>query len=544
MLLTTTKTAEEILEDLASELELPEGRYEAAERSYRSVGDWLERPGSLLRPFSPQIYPQGSFRLGTATKPANGEEHYDLDVVCELRLGKDRITQAQLKEMLGKEVEAYAERYSMAEPGESRRCWTLEYADGAQFHMDLLPAVPDGARQRLLLEARSLDATWAETAIAITDRDHPNFEVTSGDWPSSNPKAYSAWFVDRMRVVLEARKSALAGEIHERAEDIPDYKVKTPLQQAVQILKRHRDVTFADRPDERPISIILTTLAAKSYRQEARLSEALFSILAGMDRHIEVRQEIREGRARPVHWVANPTDPRENFADRWEEFPERRDAFYEWLRTAREDFATAAREHDPRRVVEALAPRLGRPLVEGAARRRHPVPSTALSALSGVGTRIAARSYKEQLLYHDHESEFELLRAVVGGMPEFIDERPDRGGRRWVIRNESTIGENFAEKWNSDPERAEAFFSWHGRVVSDLDRLAARAGLDVVRKSLAASFGEGPADGALRSWGEEIGAARRMGTLGVSPAAGLTTAAVAADRRPTPVRANTFFGAP
>jgi len=389
MLLTTTKTAEEILEDLATELEIPDDRFESAERSYRSVGNWLERPESCLAPFKPEIYPQGSFRLGTVTKPANGEEHYDLDVVCELRLGKDRITQAQLKEMLGKEVEAYAERHSMAEPGESRRCWTLEYADGAQFHMDLLPAVPDGLRQRLLLEARSLDTTWSGTAIAITDRDHPNFKVTSGDWPSSNPKAYSTWFVDRMRVVLEARKSALASQTHARAEDIPDYKVKTPLQHAVQILKRHRDVTFADRPHERPISIILTTLAAKSYRQEARISEALFSILAGMDRHIETRQEFRDGRAKPVHWVANPTDPRENFADRWEEFPERRDAFYEWLRTAREDFAAAAREYDPRRVVEALAPRLGRPLVERAARRRHPVPSAALSALSGVGARIA-----------------------------------------------------------------------------------------------------------------------------------------------------------
>src|SRR3954464_4147937 len=100
MLLTTTRTAEEILEDVATELEIPPERYEAAERRYKAVSSWLERPESSLRPFKPQIYPQGSFRLGTATKPADSGEHYDLDVVCELLLGKDRITQARLKEML------------------------------------------------------------------------------------------------------------------------------------------------------------------------------------------------------------------------------------------------------------------------------------------------------------------------------------------------------------------------------------------------------------------------------------------------------------
>lgn len=388
MPLTATRTAEEILEDLAAELEIPRERYEAAERRYKAVGNWLERPESSLRPFKPQLYPQGSFRLGTATKPADSEEHYDLDIVCEVLLGKDKITQAQLKEMLGKEIEAYAERYSMAEPGESRRCWTLDYADGAQFHMDLLPAVPDGLRQKLLLEARTLDAAWSGTAIAITDRDDPNFRVTSEAWPSSNPKAYSKWFAERMRVLLTERKAALAASIGAKAEDIPDYKVKTPLQQAIQILKRHRDVTFAERPDERPISIILTTLAAKAYRHEARISEALSSILAGMDQHIEERRELRNGSEKTVYWVVNPTDPRENFADRWEEYPERREAFYEWLRLARADFAAAIGRNDSAGIVEALAPRLGRSLVQRAASRRHAVPPTTLAQIASVGSRI------------------------------------------------------------------------------------------------------------------------------------------------------------
>ena len=38
---------------------------------------------------------------------------------------------------------------------------------------------------------------------------------------------------------------------------------------------------------------------------------------------------------------------------------------------------------------------------------------------------------------------------------------------QWYIWNETTHGENFAEKWNRRPERAEAFFAWHARFYSD-----------------------------------------------------------------------------
>ena len=49
-------------------------------------------------------------------------------------------------------------------------------------------------------------------------------------------------------------------------------KSKLPLQRAVQLLKRHRDVTYANSTKEEkaaaPISIIITTLAAHAYQGE------------------------------------------------------------------------------------------------------------------------------------------------------------------------------------------------------------------------------------------------------------------------------------
>ncbi len=77
---------------------------------------------------------------------------------------------------------------------------------------------------------------------------------------------------------------------------------------------------FAVQPDDKPTSIILTTLAARTYPAEPTLSAAaLYSILNRMDADIDYDTGIA--------WIANPADPAENFADRWQEHPERKKDF-------------------------------------------------------------------------------------------------------------------------------------------------------------------------------------------------------------------------
>lgn len=380
--MTVPKHIEELLEDLAESLQIPPSRYEAAERSYKSVGDWLHRDGSSLRQADPQVYIQGSFRLGTTIRPISEAEDYDVDLVCELSLSKARLTQAQLKAALGYELAAYAEAHSMDAPEEGRRCWTLNYADSAQFHLDTLAAIPDAARKRLLLEQRGLSTEWSETAIAITDNEHPSFRQIIEDWPHSNPKGYSNWFRSRMAVVFDARRRMLAMEARASVEDIPEYKVRTPLQYAIQILKRHRDIMFVDRADDKPISIILTTLAAHAYQQETTIAGALYSILQRMDIFIEDRLGVA--------WIANPTDPAENFADRWQLHPERRRAFYEWLEQARADFHSAAIALTRDAAATSLQQPVGKRLVEAAQARRQSAKGGALKSLLS-GAASAAR---------------------------------------------------------------------------------------------------------------------------------------------------------
>ncbi|WP_437656745.1 nucleotidyltransferase [Sorangium sp. So ce1182] len=376
------QTANRLLDDLAEELEIPDSRYEAAVRSYNSVGNWLRRSASVFAKTHVDVYSQGSFRLGTAIRPVTDEEDYDLDIVCEIFYDKELVTQEWLHRQLGEEMSAYAEAYSMTAPEHSNRVWTLHYADGAQFHMDVLPSVPDGRRTQVM--PVSGYQTSDGTSVAITDQNHPNFGVRSRDWPVSNPKGYADWFASRMRVARQRRLASLRERASVNVDQIPDYKVKTPLQSAVQILKRHRDMRFKDSPELRPRSIIITTLAAHAYQQEPTISEALVSILRRMDQYIETNGDQSR--------IPNPTNDRENFADAWSTNKELKDAFYDWLDTARLDFKAAAQELDPVRFTDILAPRMGRRLVEASTARSRLLLEAQRNSFRPVGPSLVARA--------------------------------------------------------------------------------------------------------------------------------------------------------
>lgn len=359
--MTEQRTFEELLEDLADSLQISPSRYDQAEKSYHAVGQWLQREKSSLSDASPEIYIQGSFRLGTVIKPQSEAEDYDVDLVCEVDFSKLSMTQEELKALLGKELQLYAESRGMQKPEEGRRCWTLNYSESAQFHLDTLPAVPDGKNRTVTLAREGLNTTWSDTSIAITDLKHRHYRQLSPNWPNSNPKGYANWFVSRMQSVFDERRRALALNEAVAVEKIPTYRVRTPLQSAIQILKHHRDQMFESDPDNKPISIILTTLAAHAYQQETQISAALQNILQRMPQFVEKRNG--------GVWIENPTNPTENFADKWQEHPERRRAFERWLKQATEDFLLASGKTRDQ-ALDVLKPSLGERLVEAAKNRR------------------------------------------------------------------------------------------------------------------------------------------------------------------------------
>lgn len=325
----------DLLNKIAEALDIPDHLYEDAVIKYEDIGDWLSEKDSDLKIHSPEIYPQGSFRLGTVVRPISENEEYDIDLVCRLEIEKEQTTQAELKDAIGDRLKQRDDLNKILEA--SRRCWILNFPK--QFHMDVLPSIPNLDRR--------------PTGILLTDT-----KLTR--WQKSNPKAYAEWFYKRMEVAILESRSALAKSIEASIEDVPEWKVKTPLQRAVQLLKRHRDIYFQNDPENKPVSIILTTLAAKAYNNQLDIIKALTKILKEMPKYIE----RRNGK----WWVVNPVDPEENFADKWNEKPELEKYFKTWLEKANEDFSLLFRENNAiNESIDLLKRSLGQAIVQKAA---------------------------------------------------------------------------------------------------------------------------------------------------------------------------------
>ncbi|WP_272673003.1 nucleotidyltransferase domain-containing protein [Providencia sp. PROV131] len=346
-----------ILNNILEKIELPDSAYEKAEKRYQDLGDWLHRPESICVNLDPHVFSQGSFRLGTAIKP-DSEEQYDLDMGCNLRRGLDKIsnTQLQLKHLVGYELKLYRKARGIKEElTEKKRCWRLEYADGLSFHLDIVPCIPESDDRRSILKKRmvensqfddSLAQQVSQLAVSITDNTDPGYTVVNDNWRISNPEGYARWFETRMKtahLIINEREMRFKASI----DTLPFYQWKTPLQHVIQLLKRHRDTMFKDNEDSKPISVIITTLAAKSYKGESDLISALNTVLAEMDSHINAQ----------IPLVPNPVNPVEDFADKWYDQKSLqyrlKENFYKWLYQARADFKALCSQDDAQRIVDA-----------------------------------------------------------------------------------------------------------------------------------------------------------------------------------------------
>jgi hypothetical protein len=321
-------------------------------------------------------------------KPIGVNEH-DVDLVAHVPDLNVPISPAALKKSIGYCLRANGNYAPLLE--EMPRCWRLSYAN--EFHMDITPSISN--------------PNCRFGGELVPDK-------TLKECKASNPTGYKRLFEQRAKLapVIRFRKGITLDSARASIEPYPEAGgFKGILRRTLQIAKRHRDVMFVDDPESAPLSMVITTLAARSY---------------------------------------------------------------EWCVTN-----------------------------------------------------------------HEYDNELGLLFDVIRHMPDTIELRHVDGLDQWFIWNETTAGENFAEKWNSQPERAEAFFTWHARFCSDLVQLEAIRGIDRLGDFLKVLFGSRPANAAIDSLTERVSTARRAGNLRVAPAIGLSVSAVPAS---TSVRANTFYG--
>jgi hypothetical protein len=174
-----------------------------------------------------------------------------------------------------------------------KRCIRLNYS--GDFHMDILPGIQE--------------FDWDDNRLCVPDHE-------LGRWVSSNPRGYAKWFIDRANTVkVSLLEKAL------RAENIPadNFKYKKPLQRAVQLIKRYRDIYFQGDDSYKTSSIILTTIAGLYYNGE----ESIFDTVENIVNQIRHNVNYLPSRLK----ILNPVNPQEDFTDKWDSEPQYYTAF-------------------------------------------------------------------------------------------------------------------------------------------------------------------------------------------------------------------------
>lgn len=346
-------------------LDIPQGLYEKAIGHYNAVAAFLQEQG-----IESDIYPQGSYSLGTVVRPYKESEDaaYDLDAVCEIKINKSDTTAEEIKKMVGDALKSDGTYRKMLQE-EWDKCWTLEYADvnGIGFSVDIVPAVAEAdIVLKNNLETEGVDFTVYDSQIAITHKDGERYT-----WKTSNPKAYQNWFKKLNERFVKAERQRLAKRRDGRlyvlneatVEKIPETQERSALQRVIQIVKYHADVyyTKGNIKEYKSASVIVTTLIAL-LAQEADPSLEVFPLLSYIVGELEIYGEnlsLTESafakryenknviRRIGGQWVLrNPLNPSENLVDSWNQEPRKAQYFFQWIRILKKDYLTSLDTED------------------------------------------------------------------------------------------------------------------------------------------------------------------------------------------------------
>ncbi len=267
---------EELLRRIAEGIQLPPESHTLVHESYEDLTARLES-GALCR-YTPVVYGQGSYMLGTTVRPL-GREEFDLDSIAELAVSAPDDPE-EFARVLVDGVTAAAPRVAEVEPKD--RCVRLSYP--GRFHIDVVGAQHLGG------------ATGTVIRVPVKTAD-------GWSWTLSDPKAYIEWFRGRSISYMVHEASIKAAEPLPPDEGVEG---KQPLQIAVQLVKRHHRLVVEDETLQTP-SIVLTTIAGQTRARGATLTDA-------MDAAVAAQLVIAQ---LPGPQVWNPVLPNELLSRKW-----------------------------------------------------------------------------------------------------------------------------------------------------------------------------------------------------------------------------------
>lgn len=229
-------------------------------------------------------------RLGTTVKPVAGP--HDLDFVCEFMVSHMLVNPIALLDEMYTLFKHHGVYGGMVE--KKNRCVRIIYKD--EFWLDILPACHDDLN--------------GGTCVQVPDQEE--------GWKASNPIGYAAWFEkssSRTLIYFSDSTRELVIKASSTVQPLPRLQAtddKTILQLIVQLLKRWRDIHYADSSFP-PISIVLTTLAADLYTGSQSIDLGLLEILEGIVSRLDAAHALNKRLE-----VPNPVHNEEDFSERWD----------------------------------------------------------------------------------------------------------------------------------------------------------------------------------------------------------------------------------
>lgn len=298
-----------LLADTAIRIELPASLHRLAVERYGAVRKHIERAGSPLEGRVALFYPQGSMAIRTTIKARKRDEGYDIDIIAELLLSASTPPGTVLELLFDAINGPKGSRYHGMVKRQTR-CVTVEYEDG--MHLDVTPSIlieESDPRKSHIFHAKEEEHSSLHKRLLM------------------NTFAFIDWFNMRAPVDVQFSKAyqeralafdRLVMKAEAPAEPVPNHSTeeggKSSTVIALQLLKRNRNIRYANRDGRMPPSVMMACLAGLVASPGNSICGALGTISHHILRTLEQAQV--EGRLVDVR---NPKCPSESFTDRWPE---------------------------------------------------------------------------------------------------------------------------------------------------------------------------------------------------------------------------------
>ncbi len=352
---------------LIADVDITFSMFKNAESKYNALSCYLGRHIEL----NTNIYAQGSFALGTVVRPIKDgkDADYDLDFICEVDIDKNEIDASLLRSIIENALsdgELYGGKMEVSD-----ECITIHYAEenGVGFSIDIVPATHESRENKKRLAGKTDRPDLIEDSIAI-----PMGTIGRYEWITNNPKGFKKWFEEINKPFLEYSRQNIRKSILETkgdyntVEEIPDEVLRSSVQRAIQILKRNRDLFYQKFSDLKPNSAIINVLVAnvaKGCAPDIGALDLLELVLNDLSECAKVFYDIQHEKntlkskticKQNGDWyIANPANPEDNLANKWNVDSSIVDKFFLWVDAARNDLVNSMELEDSefRAVIES-----------------------------------------------------------------------------------------------------------------------------------------------------------------------------------------------